>query len=477
MNYSYFLILCTSFILLLCGCGDDSTSTESETSLEVALTGYVKNQAGEGEPDVVVEMKRLMLIDTTDSDGYYELKKKTLPDNFDNRDTISYSRADTLYQTLSVTEMVDTLPDIILFRHDISCDLTEANAAIDSVDAVFLIGDTSGAPIAQSPLVYYNDSKSLSGYTYLNHDILDTSRIFMYVRLWDHEGFLYARSKYVEVFSITGGIKVPDFDPRNLQLTISANKSQVIYPGDTLTLSLSHGPDAKGWIDSIFWDPGQSGNYVAGTAQFTLPITKEMKTKYYVDARAKLKTGELVRVRNFNFLVGSPDTLSYNDDFTEKSDLGWTYSSVKNETTNVLKDSIHLQSGTYSILLDTEAGFDVGLIFPQRPAVIEASEKDSLFFTLYTENSSANGFQGENPIIRIVTGTGTANYTPILDLCNDARDRWLPFVLPFEESASWKRADSATIDFSDIRRIEFHVDTWDYGYKLWLDDVKIVPGE
>lgn len=469
----FFLII----LLLITGCGNESTSTESETSLEVALSGYVKNQSGEGEADVVVEMKQLQLIDTTDDDGYYELEKKKLPDNFNNRDTISYSRADTLYQTITITEMIDTLPDVILFRHDISCDLTKASSAIDSVEAVFLLGDSSSTPFSITPLVYYNESKSLSGYSFLNHDILDTSRIFMYVRLLDHDGFILARSKFVEIFSITGAIKVPDFSPDNLQLTISANKSHSIYPGDTLVLTLSHSADVKEWIDSLFWDIGQTGNYTTGTAQYLLPITENMKTKEYVDAQAKLITGEIVRVRNFNFLVSKPDSIVYSEDLTERIDLSWTFTSVNNEPTTVMFDSTHLQSAKYSVKLDTEAGFDVGLIFPLRPVKISATEQDSLWFTLYTENSSPTGFQGENPIIRIVTSTGTANYTPLVDLCNAARDTWLPFVLPFSESHSWKRADSATVDFNDIRRIEFHVDTWDYGYKLWLDDVRIVPGQ
>jgi hypothetical protein len=97
---------------------------------------------------------------------------------------------------------------------------------------------------------------------------------------------------------------------------------------------------------------------------------------------------------------------------------------------------------------------------------------------VYAENPSPFGFQAE-PLIRFVDLDGDAmefryfqNGSPY-PLWNDARGQWLPIEIDVKNTAQpntgWRGQAQGTPDWSRMRTVEVHADTWDQGFSMWFD--------
>jgi hypothetical protein len=96
---------------------------------------------------------------------------------------------------------------------------------------------------------------------------------------------------------------------------------------------------------------------------------------------------------------------------------------------------------------------------------------------------NVNTFQNGSPWIRLMDSNGNyyqyqyyVNNSPY-DLLNEARNQWRSYDIPIDppvQPTGWRRTSFGTPDIAHINRLEFHADTWDYGFKYWLDGVYFV---
>ncbi|MBT3243103.1 MAG: T9SS type A sorting domain-containing protein [Bacteroidetes bacterium] len=137
-------------------------------------------------------------------------------------------------------------------------------------------------------------------------------------------------------------------------------------------------------------------------------------------------------------------------------------------------DSVDFKVGQASVKLNTPRGWDVGINY--RPggdsiALWDLSENDTLKFWIKTIKNPNYGFQGF--FIRI--GNFDHSYyqytIPASDL-NNAHNRWRHYNIPLKGTSKFVRTQVGDMDFDAVNYVEFHADTWDFGYTLWVDGVQ-----
>ncbi|MBI4867254.1 MAG: hypothetical protein HY816_09915 [Candidatus Wallbacteria bacterium] len=123
--------------------------------------------------------------------------------------------------------------------------------------------------------------------------------------------------------------------------------------------------------------------------------------------------------------------------------------------------------------LETTGGFDTLLRYPgDRRGQWDLSAIRTIRFRCKAANEHA--FQNASPWVR--SGhhkKGYFEWHPTSDLLNEARDKWIELVVPIEGDDVWKRTTVGTPSLEEIHYFELHADTWDYGFTLWLDDVRL----
>lgn len=130
--------------------------------------------------------------------------------------------------------------------------------------------------------------------------------------------------------------------------------------------------------------------------------------------------------------------------------------------------------GASSVKLFTPMGFDVALNY--RPggdslAIWNLKTTDTLTFWVKTQNKSGYGFQ--NFFIRVGSLSGAYyTYTASTTLLNNAKNSWKRYRVPLKGTTSYVRSTTGNMDLSQTNYVEFHIDTWDAGYTVWLDGVQ-----
>jgi hypothetical protein len=138
--------------------------------------------------------------------------------------------------------------------------------------------------------------------------------------------------------------------------------------------------------------------------------------------------------------------------------------------------------GDGSVKFTTDGGFDTYLSFPPAGgADWDLTEAKNFYFSVYAQNANANGFQSSDPMVRLRDSNGGyIDFTyykngGVYPLLNDARGQWKSYVVPLNASATqtngWRRTVVGTPRMDHIASVEFHGDTWDYGFTLWYDRV------
>jgi len=126
--------------------------------------------------------------------------------------------------------------------------------------------------------------------------------------------------------------------------------------------------------------------------------------------------------------------------------------------------------GEGSVRLTTDGGFDTCLRYPgDRLARWNLSHRIAIHLWCYAQNE--HGFQNFSPWIQLHGPDGCIEYHPNDELLNGAIGQWIELVVPMEGDAVWSRTEVGNVSLSDIRGIEIHADTWDYGFSLWVDGV------
>ncbi len=130
--------------------------------------------------------------------------------------------------------------------------------------------------------------------------------------------------------------------------------------------------------------------------------------------------------------------------------------------------------GEASIKMLTGRGWDVGLNY--RPggdsvALWNLSEEDTLSVWIKTIKQPSYGFQ----YFHVRVGNydqGYYKYTAPTSYLNNANNRWRHYNIPLKGNSTWVREDVGNMDLGQTSYVEFHADTWDLGYTIWLDGLQ-----
>ncbi|RMG42396.1 MAG: hypothetical protein D6718_13925 [Acidobacteria bacterium] len=173
-------------------------------------------------------------------------------------------------------------------------------------------------------------------------------------------------------------------------------------------------------------------------------------------------------------LAGAPPA----DDACERNASEWGAFASDGAPAEVVDEESRVQVGEASVRLDTESGFDTGLYYPRSgEAHWDLSGMTTLAFWEYGMNDHPEGFQGNQPIVVLVTPTGDARYEPLRQRVPNRA--WAMIRVPLAGGWGWTRVDTGEPDLADVSRVEIHHDTWDYGFSLVVDGLRFhdhVPG-
>ncbi len=154
----------------------------------------------------------------------------------------------------------------------------------------------------------------------------------------------------------------------------------------------------------------------------------------------------------------------------------WGYG--RHEPTYVEWDYNTKKVGEAAIHLHTANGWDMGLMYRPGDGSIPSwnlTNQDSLVLWIRSANSSPYGFQYCH--IRLGNSCGgyfkyTASASSIL---NPTIGQWKYYKISLIGGGGWSRSVVGEVDLSEISYVEFHADTWDHGFDLWLDGVSFSP--
>ena len=141
---------------------------------------------------------------------------------------------------------------------------------------------------------------------------------------------------------------------------------------------------------------------------------------------------------------------------------------------SVYFDSTEKKVGAASVRLVTSRGYDVALNY--RPANDSLSqwqpaETDSLFFWVRTIKQPQYGFQYFS--VRLGDDRGNYyKYTAPVSLLNAANNTWKRYSFPLSGNGQFSRTVTGAMTLDKLNYVEFHADTWDYGFTLWVDGVQ-----
>jgi hypothetical protein len=241
----------------------------------------------------------------------------------------------------------------------------------------------------------------------------------------------------------------------------------------------THGPtrDATYFVSPPggTWDAGDNGVY-----------TMEIVLDQVTDTSGKPVAGGVIGT--FEVSIPGPESTPA-DDMTEDNASDWL-AWAQDATAATFDDATRKTRGNSSVRFETTGGFDTLLRYePANGARWDLTNAVTFSFEIYAENPSPVGFQME-PIVRLVDLDGKAveyrywrNGSPYT-LWSDARGSWLSVDIPLDAadrpSTGWRRTGRGAPDWSRIRTVEIHADTWDSGFTLWFDDMHFVtatPGD
>jgi hypothetical protein len=177
-------------------------------------------------------------------------------------------------------------------------------------------------------------------------------------------------------------------------------------------------------------------------------------------------------------------------DLTELNADDW-FAWADGATASASDDTVRTTFGAGSVRFDTTGGFDTYLRYePPNGTMWDLSDANEFHFDVYAENPSPIGFQQE-PIIRFIDLDGDVmefrywRDGSLYALWNDARDNWLSETIAVKSldqpDTGWRGTAIGTPDWTRMKTVEIHADTWDAGFTLWFDragfDLPELPGD
>jgi uncharacterized repeat protein (TIGR01451 family) len=159
-------------------------------------------------------------------------------------------------------------------------------------------------------------------------------------------------------------------------------------------------------------------------------------------------------------------------ELTENNASDWRVVASDNAPSQLTDNTSRVKVGRASLEVDTESGSNVEISYPvSRAAAWDLSGFDYISVWFLAENPNI-GFQNNSPWIRLASAAGYVQYQTDSDILNQARGTWLYFRIPLAGDSRWERRVAGTVDLARIDWIEIHADTWEYGFKLWIDGLE-----
>jgi len=181
--------------------------------------------------------------------------------------------------------------------------------------------------------------------------------------------------------------------------------------------------------------------------------------------------------------LGGPTQLYAPDDMAELNASDWEAWAEAGSAT-ATDDTVRKVVGNGSVKWNSlDAGFDTSLGYPRtQTAQWDLRLATTLTMHVYVVNDQT--FQNGSPWIRLKDSNGNyyqyqyySNGSPA-DYLNYAIGSWqtyqIPIYAPDSPQSGWGKIAHGTPDMAHINKLEFHSDTWDYGYSVWVDGVRFV---
>ena len=146
-------------------------------------------------------------------------------------------------------------------------------------------------------------------------------------------------------------------------------------------------------------------------------------------------------------------------------------------TDTVYFDSAEKMVGAFSVKLVSGRGWDDALNYRagnDSVSLWSLSNTDTLYFWVRTIKNPVIGFQAFH--IRIGDFKGNYyKYTAATSILNSANLLWKRYQFPLSGNTTFNRTLVGNMNLDSTNYVEFHADTWDYGYTLWLDGLQFSP--
>jgi len=235
------------------------------------------------------------------------------------------------------------------------------------------------------------------------------------------------------------------------------------------------------YTNSAYFEYTYSANPIVGTWQsFDVPITGSSYQSWTVTTSGNPSISNITKVEfefdtwDAGFTIYLDDVKFYTplsgDELTESSANLWgTYASDQ-AATSTSNNTQNYLAGNNAVQFTTASGFETGLYYPKAADAQWDLDDINLHFAYYAVNSSPVGFQ--MPLtFRLYTGTSYFEYTyaqfPQLN-------NWYVFdvLLNGQNYQDWTVTTIGTPNINNINKLEFVLDTWDYGFDFTLDAVR-----
>ncbi len=267
----------------------------------------------------------------------------------------------------------------------------------------------------------------------------------------------------------SGTINTPsdvDLYSINLPAGLSVTASLTVPPGSQLEGYLrvfdaagvpleSTGGDTNGGATRITFTPQTIGRYYIGVSS--------LGNETYDPVTGAAISGSTSGA--FEFRVTTDAT----QDFTEFPATNWQ-TFAEGGTASVSDDQTHVIAGNQSLKFVTTSGFDTGVILTTGGSAWDLSDSDTLEFSTFAENPHPLGFQGNQPNIDLVTTSGVIHLRPNRLLIRN--QQWQQIKVPLAGDSVWSLTTEGAPDLSAVTSLVIHLDTWDFGFTVYFDDVK-----
>jgi hypothetical protein len=189
------------------------------------------------------------------------------------------------------------------------------------------------------------------------------------------------------------------------------------------------------------------------------------QTKRHSEFFRSLRHG-MEQLEDRRLLADTPPT----GDLTEGNASAWE-AFADGSTASLSNNSTMVRQGSQSLRFVTQGGFDAGVRLRAPAANWNMSQIDVLAFWIYGENNNQFGWQGDQPVIKLLSAGGSITLTPSQQaMPNHA---WAYLSIPLSGSSSWQRSEQGTFDIGNVTALEVHHDTWDFGFVNYYDGLQL----